>query len=86
MMDFKIIPDKDWETIRKYFGYAGVGRAVLIPETVFRNLPKSMKAKAKELSKTGTCDYNFGGEADIMMDVILSPSEYAAYELLANEG
>lgn len=56
----KVVPKKDWEIIKKYLGSDGV---VLIPEDV-------AKQEGVEHMDYEEVSYNFGGEADVWMDVV----------------
>lgn len=70
MVPIKIVPKEDMEVLKKYWGYPGV---VLIPETVFAGLPAPVQ---EQLSERPEVDYDFGGESDIMVDVVLDKDHY----------
>ncbi len=68
----KIVPEKEWEIIKSYLGEEGT---VLIPEQVFNQLTDEQKEKITDMNNK-LVNYNFGGEADIWLDVVRSPDAY----------
>lgn len=82
MAKIMIVPTKDYEILKKYLQPS----VVLIPESILTSFPPEAQAKARELVWRGDIDYDFGGEPDISMDVILNEGSYTYAELLGSEG
>lgn len=72
-MDKHIIPDEEWEIVRKYiFGSKSI---LLVRECVARELGVT------EEILNNLENYNHGGDADIWIDVITSSDHYAMGEM-----
>lgn len=82
MAKIMIVPTKDYEILKKYLQPS----IVIIPEPALASFPPKAQAKARELVGCGDVDYDFGGEPDISMDVILNEGSYTYTELLGSEG
>ena len=82
----KIVSKEDWNVLKKYLGANGV---VLIPEDVLETFSEEEQAivRAEANGETNRLeDYNFGGEAEIFVDIIHDRDSYAATELLGDDG
>lgn len=77
-----IVPEGHWEILRKYLDTRAV---VLLPECVLKEFSSEKQAALRVLSEQMNLDYGFGGEADVDLDIILSPGAYAIGELLGDE-
>lgn len=75
MATVKIVPTQDWEVLRKYLDATGV---VLIPEDAVSRFPEKDAAKIREADEFQMELYDFGGEADVWVDIIHGPDSYAA--------
>ena len=64
----KIVPQKDWDVLKKYIrpGFEGM---VLIPEERMEQFSDEQKEKASRLNGRFLLDYDFGGEADYWIDI-----------------
>lgn len=87
MATLKIVPQKDWEILRGYLYADDGGAVVLLPEDALKNFPESSVQKFRE-HDGDFLDYGFGGEPDIMVDVVKDPQIYSGEALLAccNDG
>lgn len=75
----KIIPAKDWNIIKEYFD--GNEGYILVPEDVMNELPKEEQQQLKELDQT-LVEYDFGGEADVLVDIAQSTQAYCLQSIL----
>lgn len=78
-----IIPEEDYNVVKKYLPSGGFpDSVVLAPERVINdsNFPAETAAKLKELDGQ-PIDYDFGGEADLFVDVITNKDHYALASL-----
>lgn len=83
MAQLFIVPKEDYKVIRKYlFGSCGMS-AVLVPEETLEN-PDFPKATAEKLRALDGMEvnYDFGGEPDILLDVITSKDHYSLSSLV----
>lgn len=81
MVRVKVVPNEDWEVLKKYFS-EGTG-VVLIPEpSLEKYFPQAMADAIK--AKDNTCfNYDFGGgDPDFYVDIVTAPMHYAVDELL----
>ena len=69
----RLVPQKDWEILEKYL--SGHERCVLIPEILVESLPQKHQEHLQE-SDCGLVDYDYGGEADVWVDMVRSPDAY----------
>lgn len=67
MTKLKIVPQNEWEIIKKYLTVEGV---VLIPE----NIAKEVKCEGFDEE---VIDYDFGGDADCWVDIVLNKDHFA---------
>lgn len=65
MAAVKIVPEEDMRVLEKYLDAKGV---VLISEAVVRQLP--------EICDNMVVDYNFGGDADVWVDIVRDDDHY----------
>ena len=67
MAKVRVIPEKDWEVLEKYI-CRGEEAYVFVPE---KNLAVLSEDQAEKISRLDRreIDYDFGGEADIWIDV-----------------
>ncbi len=79
MVKLFIVPEKDWDILKKYLGESGV---VLVPQHVYDKLPDNKK---EALESEQQIDYDFGGEADVWVDFALSEDAYALTNILEEE-
>lgn len=78
----KVVPEKDWNIIKEYLdGEAGY---VLIPESVAKQLDQEKQNQLAELTES-PLSYDFGGDADVWVDVVHSPTAYFFEEYLSGE-
>ena len=78
-----IIPEEDYNVVKKYLPSGGFpDSVVLVPERVINNsdFPEETAAKLKELDGQ-PIDYDFGGEADLFVDVITDKDHYGLESL-----
>ena len=79
----KIVPQKDWEVLKKYLNKDE--GCVLIPEAVLHELPE--EGREKLMGASGhTIEYDYGGDADVWLDLIVSPEAYFLREFLQEDG
>lgn len=71
MTKLRVVPQKDWEIVRKYLTDEGV---VLVPENIAKKVGCE-KFNGKEL------DYDFGGDADHWVDIIYDSNHIALESL-----
>ena len=76
----KIVPKEEWRIMSKYLANEGV---ILVPENVFDDLPEKERAlimdavNGSNAKLNSACQkYDFGGEADFMVDVIRDKNAY----------
>lgn len=69
----RVIPDEDFEILQRYL--EDDNGVVLIQSSTAATM---FGEQADELDGLDLMDYNFGGEADVWVDIIDSPSHYAA--------
>ena len=64
----RVVPEKDWEVLSKYLnGGKGATGVVLISETIAKTITDL------NVPEDGTLiDYDFGGDPDLYVDVVLS--------------
>lgn len=78
-----IIPEEDYNVVKKYLPSSGFpDSVVLVPETVIKgsDFPAETAAKLRELDGQ-PIDYDFGGEADLFVDIITDKDHYALASL-----
>ena len=63
-----IVPEKDWEIIRKYISSRNA--VVLIHEDTAK------KVGVAQDMLNDSSDYDFGGEADVMLDLVTNKDHY----------
>lgn len=83
MAKLVIIPEEDYNVVKKYLPSSGFpDSVVLVPETVIEgsDFPAETAAKLRELDGQ-PIDYDFGGEADLFVDVITDKDHYALASL-----
>ena len=66
----KVVPKEDWEVLKKYVN-AGEFNAgvVLIPEEIYEKEKEKKYGIEKYIENN---NYDFGGDADVWVDVVLS--------------
>lgn len=74
MSYIRIVPDEHWKIINEYI--EGLGALVLVPENQLAKLPKEQQEMIRDADHNDI-DYNFGGDADVWIDV-LRPGSYCA--------
>lgn len=74
-VQLKIVPQSDWEILRKYLDAEGV---VLVPE---ENLTGVQKLHFYGLKHNTDVDYDFGGEPNVWVDIAPNVDSYAISEL-----
>ena len=74
----KIVPQQDWEILKRYLDAEGV---VLVPESNEAGVSKLIR---HGLTDNETIDYEFGGDANVWVDLALSADSYAINELCEN--
>lgn len=79
MVKFAIISDEEYAVLSKYTDAAG---AVLLPAHILKTFSPDVQAQFQALHEEGVVDYDFGGDPDVVLDVILSAGSYAYNELL----
>ena len=83
MAKLVIIPEEDYNVVKKYLPSSGFpDSVVLVPETVIKDsdFPAETAAKLRELDGQPV-DYDFGGEADVFVDIITDKDHYALASL-----
>lgn len=83
MAKLVIIPEEDYNVVKKYLPSGGFpDSVVLVPEAVIEgsDFPAETAAKLRELDGQ-PIDYDFGGEADLFVDVITDKDHYALASL-----
>lgn len=78
MAKIMIVPASDYEVFKKYL----LPSVVLIPESFLNTIPPEAKNKVQELEQCEDVYYDFGGEPDINMDIVLCEDSYAYNELI----
>lgn len=73
----KIVPKQDWEILQKYLDK----NVVLIPEEVLDTLENKAHADALRAGKKSHFDYDFGGEADIWVDIVRD-TDHMAWDMI----
>lgn len=66
MAKVRIVPKKDWEIVSKYIGANEA--LILVPEELLEKMPDNQKSRIAHLDRH-EIDYDFGGEADIWIDI-----------------
>lgn len=69
----RVVPDEDFEILQRYL--EDDNGVVLIQSSTAAAM---FGEQADELDGLDLMDYNFGGEADVWVDIVHSPSHYAA--------
>ena len=69
----RLVPQKDWEVLKKYL--SGSEGCVLIPETLLYSLPENQRNRLQG-SDSSLVEYDYGGEADVWVDMVQSPDAY----------
>ena len=82
MAKLKIVPEKDWKILREYLYADDGGAVVLVPENSLEKFPKSSAQKLQD-HDGDFLDYTFGGEPDIVLDIVTDPQSYAGEAILA---
>lgn len=77
----RLVPQKDWEILEKYL--SGNEGCVLIPETLVESLPQKQQERLQK-SDCGLVDYDYGGEADVWVDMVQSPDAYFLKDFFGN--
>lgn len=84
MAIIKIVPQTDWEVLKKYFDH-GTG-VVLIPEPVLESNFPQLMAQAIKDKDSSEIDYDFGGgDPDFYVDIVTTPMHYAVDEILGTD-
>lgn len=85
MAKLKIVPPKHYEILNQYLGSSVQGGVVLVPEEVIgsEHFPKE-RADALRRMDGADINYAFGGEPDVLVDIVLSNDSYALSELFAD--
>ena len=78
MAKIMIVPASDYEVFKKYL----LPSVVLIPEHFLNTISPEAKNKVKELERCEDVHYDFGGEPDINMDIVLCEDSYAYNKLI----
>lgn len=81
MATIKIVPQEDWEIVRKYIYADSFGAVVLVPEEKLKEFPKE-QANALRSHDCGFVGYDFGGEPDFYIDVVNAPNCFCAEEII----
>lgn len=75
-----IVPQSDWDIVKKYLDGAAL---VLVPEAALASFQKESAEELRRLAEEGAwVDYGFGGEPDIAIDIIHNEASFAAQEIL----
>lgn len=69
----RVVPDEDFEILQRYL--EDDGGVVLIQSSTAATM---FGKQTDELDGLDLMDYNFGGEADVWVDIVHSPSHCAA--------
>lgn len=90
MSKLMVIPDEDLKVLQKYFGADGntEDSLILLPQKVLSTFRDEDRARITAILNHGSPvldDYNHGGEADVMVDIVDSRDHYAMLELLDME-
>lgn len=82
MATLKIVPKEHWEILRKYLCDDDGESPVLLPED---NLKKFSEENAAILREHDGkyIEYDFGGEPDVVLDIIRTPDCYAGRAIMA---
>lgn len=69
----RMVPREDWEVLKKYL--TDTEGCVLLSESVLEGLPKEQR---EQLQRVDNCavEYDYGGEADVWVDMVQSPDAY----------
>lgn len=78
----KIVPAKDWNNIKEYFD--GNEGCILVPEDVLKELSREEQDQIREMDQE-LMEYDFGGEADIFLDIAQSTQSYCLQSVLAHK-
>ena len=71
----KIVPKEDWKILRKYInGGIFTSGMVLVPEKVYEKEDDGEVKQFLQAINGKAIDYDFGGDADVWVDVILESS------------
>ena len=77
MSKIRIVPDKDYEVLKKYLA-SPESRIVLIPEKIAK------ETNTKNIDEN-VLDYDHGGEADLEIDLVYHENHYF-FDYLKEEG
>ena len=75
MATMKIVPQKDWEILNKYLLGTGSAGVILVKEETVADLPEKHRFFLQE-NDGGDFDYDFGGDADLWVDVAVTPGHH----------
>ncbi len=82
MATLRIVPKEHWEILREYLYDDDGGALVLVPEHNLEKFPEKSAAILRE-HDGDFIEYNFGGEPDVVLDVIEHPESYAGEAIMA---
>jgi len=77
-----IVPTEDYNILKKYFGASREGCLVLVPEKALNSFSTAAQARCRKLAAKSDVQYDFGGEPDVCIDLILCEDSYAYGALL----
>ena len=82
MATLKIVPKEHWEILRQYIRSNDYGAVVLVPQ---EKLNESTEVESKLLQEANDAciDYDFGGEPDIVIDVLDRADSFCAGEVFS---
>ncbi|MFR4988932.1 hypothetical protein [Anaerotruncus colihominis] len=77
----RMVPREDWEVLKKYL--TDTEGCVLLSESVLEGLPKEQR---EQLQTVDNClvEYDYGGDADIWVDMVQSPDAYFLKDFFGN--
>ena len=71
----KIVPKEDYEVLKKYLS-SPTGGVILIPEEVLKTLNETQQEKIRDYAEGKNLEdidyYDFGGEPDVSVEMVLS--------------
>lgn len=78
MASLKIVPSEHWSIIKQYVKDSNA--VIFVPEEHLKELPEEQAQLLRDADGE-PIDYNFGGEADVWVDIFV-PGQYCADEII----
>lgn len=77
MAKVMIVPVADYKVLKKYLGADPCGRLIIVPEDALNSFPPKARAECRKQASKDDIPYDFGGEPDVCIDLVLCEDSYA---------